>query len=101
MASSVYSVYSVVCTLKDHALYLYLRIVAEIHEESEPESRHPEVVDELRLVLCRQIGGCFEFDDDVIIADKIRSIGLPQPNILVKQFQLRLRNVWDAPTGEF
>jgi hypothetical protein len=49
------------------------RVMAEVHEQTQLATGCAEIVEELRSMLIYQLGNSFDFNDDLVIANEIRT----------------------------
>ena len=63
-------------------------MTSKVDQQSKPHSSRFQIVQELGLVLGRDLLASLQFDDDLAKANKVRLIGLEQEVSLVSQFQL-------------
>jgi hypothetical protein len=64
-----------------------LWVVAEIDQQTELEARRAEVIQQLRPMLVGEGRDCFDFNDDLIVADEVRLIDLPESSAAIAQMQ--------------
>jgi hypothetical protein len=75
-------------------------MASEVDQQSKPHSSRFQMVQELGLVLGRDLLDSLQFDDDHAKANKVGLTGLEQEVSLVHQFQFLLGEIGQAPAFE-
>jgi len=69
--------------------------MAEVHEQTQLAAGCAEIVEQLSSMFIYQLGNCFDFDDDLVVANEIRTEFLNQSATAVLQCLLWLREKWN------
>ena len=78
------------------ALVFESRIMAEVHEQTQLATGCAEIVEELRPMLIYQLGNCFDLNDDLVIANEIRTECLNQCAAAILQRSRWFRQKWNS-----
>jgi hypothetical protein len=77
------------------ALVFHSRVMAEVHEQTQLATGYAEIVEELRSMLIYQLGNCFDFNNDLVVANEIRTESLNQCAAAILQRLRWLRQKWN------
>jgi hypothetical protein len=70
--------------------------MAEVHEQPQLATGCAEIVEKLRSMLIYQLGDCFDFNDDLVVANEIRTECLDQGAATIFQRSRWLRQKWNS-----
>src|SRR5437773_5513538 len=76
---------------RQEALVFQSWIMAKVDQETQFAAGCTEMVKELSSMLAYQFGDCFDFKDDLIVANEVRTEGLNQSASAILQCLRRLR----------
>ena len=74
---------------------------SEVQEETCTETPCLEVVDDLRLFGSAELSQSLQFDDDVLEAQKVGTVGAGKRGAFVRDGKLALAFEWDSTGGKF
>src|SRR5271157_2375098 len=77
------------------------RVVTKIDQESQPESRVPQIVVNLGAMFVAQLRHRFDFEDDLPEANEVRLVPMFQRPIFISQYKLSLRSERNSTKVEF
>src|SRR5271157_2337289 len=77
------------------------RVATRIDQESQPESRAPQIVMNLGAMFVAELRHRFDFEDDLPEAHEVRLIAMFQRPIFISQYKLSLRSQRNSTNGEF
>ena len=80
--------------LANNAFVLQLLFTTKVDQQSESKTGRFQVIVYLCPVFLVQVRDRLEFDNDLIITDKVRLERLYQTSALILSYQLRLRRGW-------
>ena len=75
--------------------------MSEIHQKTKTKPRRFQIIQQLSLMFQHDFPDGFEFDNDRILADKVRSKCMSQPSAFVLQNQFRMRLKRKTTPGHF
>jgi hypothetical protein len=78
------------------ALVFESRVMAEVHEQPQLATGCAEIVEKLRSMLIYQLGDCFDFNDDLVVANEIRTECLDQCAAAILQRLRWFRQKWNS-----
>ena len=76
---------------RQEALVFQSWIMAKVDQETQFAASCTEIVKELSSMLVYQFGDCFDFNDDLIVANEVRTEGLNQSAAAILQCLRRFR----------
>src|SRR5271157_5651448 len=77
------------------------RVATRIDQESQPESRAPQIVMNLGAMFVAELRHRFDFEDDLPEAHEVRLIAMFQRPIFISQYKLSLRSERNSTNAEF